>query len=179
MISFKEYRDMIAKSLTESPVMDDYIGINSFDAEYAELHKLMAGHSEATDLGNSYYHQGDDEESHFYHIGDDGKIDARSNILDGTQILLKKRPNVSSDVPLNLVKHALNYHGRIESDSVHTKGSRKFWQNLSTHFPDATFKIKNLDTGNETKIDPDILKTQQHKIWDSKNSHNLSIVIEK
>lgn len=167
------------RSLSESPTMDDFIGVNSFDHEQTELYNLMRNHSDATDLGDSYYHQGDSEESNFYHMNNNGEIDARSNILDGVQVSLKKKPNVSSDVPLNLLRHALNYRGRIESDSVHTKGSRKFWQNLSNHFPTAKFKIRNTETGVETAIDPSVLKSQQHKIWDSKDSHKYTIVIEK
>ena len=163
----------------ETPEIDNSIGVDSFHHDSMTLHRLKQNHSSATHLGDSYYHQGGVDDSHFYHLDANGDIDARSNIMDGIQVVLKKRSDVSSDVPRTLLKHALDHHGRIESDAVHTKGSKKFWQSLPTHFPNAKFKLKNIESGEETNIDPIDLKRSEKKIWNSRLSRNLAIVIEK
>ena len=182
MITFKEFMHIKRQAsgvIHETPEIDNSISVDSFHHDSMTLYRLKQSHSSATHLGNSYYHQGTTHDSHFYHLDANGDIDARSNIIDGIQVVLKKRSDVSSDVPHALLKHALDHHGRIESDAVHTKGSKKFWQSLPTHFPNAKFKLKNIESGKEADINPTDLKQNENKIWNSRLSRNLAIVIEK
>lgn len=172
--------DLISKAyirLLESPAMDDSIDKHSFDAEQITLFKLKQNHVNAKSLGNSFYHQHDDNDHDFYHLDNNGNIDCRSNIVDNVQLLLKKRNNVPSHIPMQLFTHALNHLGKIESDVVHTEGSRKFWQKLPNIFPKANFSIKDTHTGKETPITHNDLIDKQNDIWDSPNSYKKSIII--
>lgn len=177
MISFKEFLEM-RHQLDESPYLDTNLGIDRLGTESSDRATLR-NHENAIHLGDSYYKQIDDDgDGQFYHLNADGNIDTISRISDGVQELIRKNQGVSSDIPLRTFGHALDHYGRIMSDDIQTPGSKKFWQSLPNHFPNAKFKLKNTDLDREISISKDDLKQKENGIWGN-NKDYIRLIIEK
>jgi hypothetical protein len=80
MITFKEFMHIKRQAsgvIHETPEIDNSINVDSFHHDSMALYRLKQSHSSATHLGDSYYHQGSADDSHFYHLDANGDIDAR------------------------------------------------------------------------------------------------------
>lgn len=172
MIGFKEFL-----RLNESPYLDTQLDRTRTETDSLDRN-TMENHHLAVHLGDNYYKNGDDESSEFYHLDSNGRIDAISRIDDGVQTLIRKNYGVDSSVPLNIFRHALDHHGRIESDSLQSFGSKKFWQSLPKHFPDAKFQAINDDLDKTIDISHEDLVNKEKSIWGN-NKHHIRIAIIK
>jgi hypothetical protein len=172
MLSFKEFLQ-----LSESPYLDAQLGRDRTETDSLDR-ETMRNHPYADSLGDNYYKNGDEESTEFYHLDSSGKIDAISRIDDGVQTLIRKNVGVDSSVPLNIFRHALDHHGRIESDSLQSPGSKKFWQLLPKHFPDAKFQAINDDLDKTIDITHDDLIGKEKSIWGNNKTHIRIAIIK-
>lgn len=162
MTSYTEYL-----ALVESPVFAPDETRSHLDPTAAGMkRRIDAMHTNASDLGNGYYHSSDSPNDHFIYKHDGNAVKAFSNIVDGVQEMLYKDRDQSQDVPVNILHHALRIVGPVTSDATHTIGSKKFWLSVHDNFPGHRIESLNLNNGKSF----DISKAQIHQFLARKHT---------
>ncbi len=182
MKRFKEF--FSDKMITESPRIDPNLNKNRIRSNTNYIKQLIKdNHKSATKLGEDAYYQ-KSPSHHIYYRYKNGKV-KECSLIDNknTQVSSDKGQKGSVEHINRFVERHVKQFGFVGSDKVNTKGSKHFWKIISENTPKnmTLYHVYNNGDKIESNIaTPEYIKSNEHKIWGTDNSHeNHRIILHK
>lgn len=165
--------------LEEMPQINTYHSkelMNNMSNQNREM--IHKSDSKESHLGDGIHYKNIDGDHVYYKKDNDGKPKEFSVVSSGnTHRFTHKGNGDSRNIHSFMIKHA-EKHGRIQSDTSNTEGSKKLWTSLIKSKPKSkSFYVVNKYTREKTQIDHNNIDKMSPHIWGTSSKHNETRIV--